>query len=124
MPGISHKSAKKLARKRQVNASKSPKRAPRKGVQKGGRPRRKKAEVFSFEALRWATAKQSRESLTRLMVAFVLGSVTESQLRVLTYSARALLPFFEFERGLVLDDRLDALEQRVEEVLKEARRES
>ena len=109
-----------------VKTKKPPARKPRKGLQRGGKPAQKKAEVkrFDFASLRWNSSPATRKSLERLLTAYLTtGEVTEGQLRVCTYTGRALLPFFEFERGLALDDRLDALEARVEEVLKEARRE-
>jgi hypothetical protein len=97
---------------------KKPGRDTRKGAQKGGRPPRKKGEVFDFEALKWDSIKHSRESMTRLINAFASGSIAENKLRTVIYCARALLAFLESERGLVLDERFKVIEQRLAEIEK------
>jgi hypothetical protein len=91
-------------------------RRKRNGAQKGGRPRRKRTEVFP--ELRWGSPQACRETLARLATGFSEGTVTEGQLRILTYAARALLPFFEFERGLPLATRMQAIEDALDDLRK------
>jgi hypothetical protein len=90
---------------------------PRKGKKRGGRPP-KKTEVFDFEALRWDTAAHARGSIARLMAAFSRSEISEGVLRVLTYSARALLPFWEFERDSRIEERLADVERMLESIVK------
>lgn len=89
----------------------------RKKAKRGGRPR-KKTEVFDFAALRWDTAPHARGSIARLMAAFSTDEISEGVLRVLTYSARALLPFWEFERDSRIEERLAEVERMLDSILK------
>jgi hypothetical protein len=89
----------------------------RKGAKRGGRPR-KKTEVFDFGALKWGTAAHARQSIAHLMAAFSRDEISEGVLRVLTYSARALLPFWEFERDSRIEERLAEVERMLDSILK------
>jgi hypothetical protein len=89
----------------------------RKGAKRGGRPRKKRG-VFDFATLKWSTAPYARQSVAALMAAFTGDEVSERTLRVLTYSARALLPFWEFERDSRIEERLAQVEAILDRIVK------
>ena len=86
-------------------------------------PGRRKAKNPRFERrLSLTDVPGVRRSLARLSREYLSNTISEKQLRALTYSLRAVLSALELEQNARIEERLTALEGKVKEIASEAAR--